>query len=449
MRWNAAAGTSLTARILRSSALTISGFGASQAIRLLSNLLLTRLLYPEAFGLMGLVTVFMIGLAMFSDVGIGPAISRSTRGDEPEFLNTAWTIQIIRGIILFLAGAALAKPASVFYGEPELFELLLLASTQFLIFGLMPTRRETANRHLIIGRLTLLDLVAQVVGLVIMAALALWLRSVLALVLGSLAITVMQVALSTLFLPGAANRLSWDGSAAHELIHFGKWIFLSTICGFLLNQGDRLILGKYLALEAFGIYNIAYFVGSFPMMLGIVAITRLLIPIYRERPPGASPENFRRVRMMRVLVTGGLMTLLALLAFSGVWLIELLYDSRYYGAGAIVVLVACTQIPVVIGLTYDQSALAAGDSRGFFILSATKAAFLLSGLLVGLQMAGLLGALIGQGVAHLAAYPVLVWLARRSGAWDALHDASFAIAGIAVATVAIWWNWEALASLAT
>ena len=76
-------GSGLRARALRGSVLTVGGFGASQIFRLASNLILTRLLFPEAFGMMALIMVFLQGLAMFSDVGTGPAIMQSKRGDDP------------------------------------------------------------------------------------------------------------------------------------------------------------------------------------------------------------------------------------------------------------------------------------------------------------------------------------------------------------------------------
>ena len=98
----------LFARALRGSALTAGSYAITQGLRLGSNLILTRLLFPEAFGLMALVSVFLVGLAMFSDIGIGPAISHSKRGDEPGFLDTAWTLQVARGVILWLGASALA-----------------------------------------------------------------------------------------------------------------------------------------------------------------------------------------------------------------------------------------------------------------------------------------------------------------------------------------------------
>lgn len=442
------AGGGLAARLFRSSAWSLFGYGASQAMRLGANLILTRLLFPEVFGLMALVTVVIIGLTQFSDVGIGPSIMQSKRGDDPDFLDTAWTIQIIRGLCLWLASCALAVPAARFYGEPMLAALLPVAALSLLIGGFNPTRLETANRHLMIGRVTLLDLVTQIVSVFFLIVFAWKTQSVWALVIGGLIASAMKLLLSHMLLPGAANRLRWDRSATRELIHFGAWIFLSTICGFLVAQGDKLILGKYVSLEGFGVYNVGYFLASFPLLLGAAVTGRVLIPLYRERPPTAARENYRKIRTLRFGLTGSILSLLLTLAFVGVPLVAFLYDPRFAAAGAIVVATSCALIPQVIVLTYDQAAIAAGDSRNFFWLVAAKALAQIACLLIGLETAGLIGAIAGQGAAMILAYPVTVWLARRHGVWDPLHDAGFAVLGFGLAGIALWRSWDALLSLA-
>lgn len=442
-------GTSLGARVLRSSALTMGGFAFSQFLRLLSNLVLTRLLFPEAFGLMALVSVFMQGLAMFSDVGVAPAIMQSKRGDDRDFLDTAWTIQVARGVCLFAAACALAWPLSLIYDAPRLAQLLPAAAVTLLIAGFNPTRMDTANRHLMLGRVTALELVSQVIALAVAIGLAWATRSVWALVVSGIVGQLATLVLFTLHLPGAHNRFRWEKAAADELIGFGKWIFLSTICGFLYLQGDKIVLGNWLPLDRFGIYNIGYFLASFPLLLGGMVTRKVLIPIYRETPPAESRANFLKLRKMRVVVTALLLGLLAVAGALGVWAVELLYDPRYHSAGAVVVLLAVMQIPQVVGLTYDQAALAAGDSRRFFVLSLARALLTVAGLLIGLQVAGLIGALLGLGAAFLLVYPVVTWLARRSGAWDAAHDAAAFAAGAAVGAFVLWLNWSDIVALAT
>ena len=228
-----------------------------------SNLILTRLLFPEVFGLMALVTACMVGMAMFSDVGITPAIMQNKRGDEPDFLNTAWTIQVIRGVLLWLSTFLLAYPLSVFYGEELLLYLLPAAGLTLIITGFNPTRIATADRHLIVGRVVFWDIVSQGLGVVVMVLLAWQLQSIWALIIGMVTGSLLKVLLMYFFLPGLKNSFHFEAEAARDLINFGKWIFLSTASGFLILQGDKIVLGKYISLHNLGIYNIAYFLASF------------------------------------------------------------------------------------------------------------------------------------------------------------------------------------------
>jgi O-antigen/teichoic acid export membrane protein len=428
---------------------TLGGYAAAQFLRLASNLLLTRLLFPEAFGFMALVAVIIQGLAMFSDVGVSPAIMQSKRGDDQHFLDTAWTIQVIRGGLLWLFACAIALPVAQIYEEPLIAWILPCSGISLLIAGFYPTRIDTANRHLLLGRLTGLDLMAQATGITIAIFLAWYLQSVWALVISGISTAAILLLLYNLFLPGQSNRFTWEREAAQELINFGKWIFLSTICGFLYMQGDKLLLGKYLPLDQFGIYNIGFFLASFPLLMGGVLTRKVLIPLYRERPPAESIGNYRKLQKMRFLLTAAIIALTGGVSAAGVVLIEVLYDPRYAMAGAVVVLIAAMQIPHIIVLTYEQASLAAGDSKRFFVLSAARAVLTLGFLFAGLAYAGLFGALIGQGVAGLAAYPFVVWMARHVGAWDPKHDLCYGVVGMTVIVTAIWLNSEAVFALTT
>ncbi len=442
-------GSNLRARAMRSSVFTVGGFGASQLIRLASNLILTRLLFPEAFGMMALVMVFIQGLYQFSDVGVGPAIMQSKRGDDPHFLNTAWTIQAGRGVLLWLAASVLAYPMALLYGEPQLMQLLPVAALTLVIQGFNPTRLMLANRHLQLGRVTSIDMVTQLSGIVSAVVLAYLTQSVWALVFSSIISSLVQLVLFWTLLDGHRDRLEWEKPAAHELINFGKWIFLSTVAGFLFTQSDKMLLGKYLPLDQFGVYNIGFFLASFPLLLGVSVTHKLLIPLYRERPPLESAANFAALRKMRFVVSGGLLFGVAILAFVGVPLVEFLYDPRYHDAGIIVTVIACMQVPQIIALTYDQAALAAGDSRRFFVLAMTRAVIMLGAMLFALETYGLIGALFSIGIAMVLIYPVVVWLARRMGAWDPVHDLVFALIGALLVSLALFVNWDGIVHLAS
>ncbi len=435
------------ARAMRSSSLIVIGYGGSQAMRLAANLILTRLLFPEAFGMMALVGVVTAGLAMFSDVGISPSISQSKRGDDPDFLNTAWTIQVIRGFCLWLAAALLAYPFALFYGAPDLALYLPIAGVSLAIAGFNPTRIETAHRHLLVGRLTLLDLTAQAIGVIAMVLLAWWLQSVMALVIGGVIAALAKLLLTHFGLPGLRNTLRWEKSAAHELVIFGKWIFLSTAAWFLSSQGDKAILGKFLSLDVLGVYNIGFFLAAFPLALGQAVTGKVLIPIYRDTPPDAAPENARKLRKMRYALGVPIMVLVVVMAFFGPAVVNVLYDERYIHAGAILVILAVGQIPQVIGLSYDQAALAAGDSRRFFVFTCFRALFQVGFLIVGVSLFGLIGALCALALSSLCTHPVLIWLARHHKVWDPVHDALLFIMGLAVAAASLTLHWPEIQAM--
>ena len=120
---------------------------------------------------MALVTVVLVASANFSDVGITPAILKDKRGHDPVFLNTAWTIQIGRGALLCLAIIALAEPLATFYDAPQLADLLLLCSLVPLIQGFFSTRIATARREIQLGRVIILQLGAQLLGILVMICL--------------------------------------------------------------------------------------------------------------------------------------------------------------------------------------------------------------------------------------------------------------------------------------
>lgn len=429
--------TSLTSRIMRSSMFTIAGFGFQQVLRFGSNLILARLLFPEAFGTMALVTVLLVGLTMLSDLGIQPAIQSSKRGDDPDFLNTAWTLNMIRAVMLFAAACALAWPMSVFYDEPILFELVPVAAISMLILALEPTRAETASRHMLLGRVTLLEIAAQVVSVTVMLLLAWATQSIWALVIGNLANAAARAGLAWVILPGIRNRLHYDRDSAKELVHYGRWIFFSTVAGFLVLQSDKLILGRFLSMEELGLYNIGYFLAGFPLMLGQLLVQRLMIPIYRASPPSESRENFLHLRRIRFMLSGLLFAGVTPLALGGVYIVDWLYDARYVESGAVTTIVSMALLPQMLGLTYDQVTLASGDSRGFFTLNATRAVLLVSLLLVLVPWLGIPGAPLAMAATTLLSYPLQVRLARKYGAWDAPHDALMAGLAVVLMTLVI------------
>ncbi|MCI0659212.1 MAG: oligosaccharide flippase family protein, partial [Acidobacteria bacterium] len=258
------ASSPISQRVLRASFWVFGSYAASQVLRFASNLVLSRLLFPELFGLMALVFVFITGLQLFSDIGIGPSIIRNKRGDDPVFLDTAWSMQAVRGVVLWIGCFVAAVPASRFYEEPRLLWLIPLVGFTTVLSGLNSTAIFTLNRHLAVRQLALYELSAQAVSIGVMLTWAWFDRSIFALVAGSFVSSVFQLVRSWQLNPGPRHRFTWDREAIKEVASFGKWVFLSTAMTFLAGQTDRLIFARLLSIEWLGVYGIAVNLADIP-----------------------------------------------------------------------------------------------------------------------------------------------------------------------------------------
>ncbi len=444
---NALRGDNLKDRAFQGALWATGGMAAGMFLRLASNLVLTRLLFPEAFGMMALVQIFLTGLVLFSDIGLHTSIIRSDRGNDPAFLNTAWTLQILRGVMLWLFSCTIALPVAWFYDEPLLAALLPIAGLTALISGFNPTRTFTANRDLILGRLTMIGLGSQVFGIAAMILLAWILHSVWALVIGMLLSAAVKQVLLWTRMPGRRDRLQIERAALWELIHFGKWLFISSACSFLVNHADRAILGKFITLDMLGIYSIGFFLASVPLMLSRPLASKIVFPLYKQRPPWESVENQSKIFRMRWWMTGALLAVSAVLVLVGDLLVRFLYDARYTLAGPMLVLMVISQLPLVILSSYDHILLAAGDSKRFMSRLATNAFAQTTLVFVGVIQFGLIGAILAPGLAAIMVYPVLISAVRRYDGWDPKHDIICGTIALVIAMTGLWFNHSAIANL--
>jgi O-antigen/teichoic acid export membrane protein len=318
---------------LRGSAWAVAQYGSGQLIRLGSNLILWRLLFPDAFGLMAIVNTFIVGLAMFSDIGIGQNVIRHERGDDPDFLNTIWTIQVIRGLILALVATLAAVPIARFYHQPELAHLVPPVALGVALAAFNSTNIFSANRHMALGRITIIDTASQVGALVAMNIWAYLTHSVQALAGGAAIGAALKLILSHVALPGIQNRFRWEKTTLQEVTHFGRWIFVSTLLTFLASSSDRLIFGKLVSIEMLGVYSIAVVWATIPSYTVGHVVGSVLFPLFSRVKGSALIRTFKDLRGTVLIAAAWLV---ACLIAGGPTLIRFLYDRRAVAAGSLV-----------------------------------------------------------------------------------------------------------------
>jgi len=428
---------SLRARAVSGSIWTVAGHFGDQALRLAGNLVLTRLLFPEAFGLMALVQVVMQGLQMFADTGTAGSVIQSKRGNDPEFLNTAWTIQVIRGGALWVMTWLLAWPAAALYNQPELMWMIPVVGLQAVVGGFQSPAILSLQKNVHIRPIVIRDLVARTAALVVMVVAAIAWQSVWVLVIGAVLQIVSKTLLSYLLLPGLRPRFTWNPDAAREMFRFGRWIFLSTAVTFLLQQGDKLVLGTMITASELGVYAIAAFLSRAVLEAMLKLNRHVMFPVYSELA-NKSPERLRN-RYLRARLTLLAMFLppIWVLCIAGEPIVGFLYDSRYAQAGWMLQILSIGIIGAVVSVSAGSVLLAKGDSFRFMILQVTRGAMLIAGMALGGFLGGFEGLVIGVALSKLLDYPVLAVSVHRYRLW--LPALDFCAFGISAAVIGLGW----------
>ena len=256
----------LETKALSAAFWSILEYGSGTGLRVISSLVLTRLLHPAYFGEMTLVTTLIVGINLLSDIGLAPSVIQSPRGDDPLFLNTAWTLQALRGVALWIIAVILSWPMSVYYHDPRLKALLPVLGLCTLLSGFNSTNLLTLSRHMGVRRLFAIDGSTSVVSLIVTIAWAEKWPSVWAIIGGQIAGTIYRFCLSHMpsVTPGIRNSFGWDKESVHSVVHFGKWILIGTAFFFFAAQADRLVLGRLISLTLLGIYGLAYQLSDIP-----------------------------------------------------------------------------------------------------------------------------------------------------------------------------------------
>jgi lipopolysaccharide exporter len=280
----------LTGRVLSGSAWVLGVMLFSKGLGAIQLLILGRILAPNDFGLFAIASMTLLAFDVLTRTGFDDALIQK-RGNIESYAHVAFMIQIARGLILAALIFFTAPYVANFFNEPKVAPVVgTLALVQLLRGfrspGVILLQRElnfqVESRYLAIG---------DIITVATTTILALYSRSVWALVYGAVVGEAALVALSYIVHP-YRPRLSFDLEKAKELYQFGIWLFLSGIVSYLSMQADNIAVGRLLSTEALGIYYMAYRIGNlFVDELG-KPLAKTLQPVY-----AMLQDNVERLRI--------------------------------------------------------------------------------------------------------------------------------------------------------
>ncbi|WP_138956723.1 oligosaccharide flippase family protein [Sphingomonas sp. KC8] len=404
-------------------------------IRMISSMVLTRLLDVEIFGVVGVLTSIAIVFTMISDLGFVAYVVRSHEGVDKRFLDEIWTLRLIRSASLSAILAACAWPIAAYVGQPALAPAIAVFGICFLFDGLTSMAVATSERSGRIARISLFDVLTTITQTILTIAFAWALRSYWAMIYGMLLGNTIKVVLSYAMFPDSARRWRFSAARAAELWRFSRYITGSSILTMIITQSDKIALSRFLPLNLFGLYVIATTLAQAPTAFTSAYANRVLYPIYarivREQAGALQSRYYaerRRISLLYALAAGGLVTMAPVV-------IELLYDPRYRGASLYLQILAIGSIPALNTQAANAALIAAGRMWTTLISNIVRLGWLIAAGTAGYLTFGPTGLILAVGTVEIAAQ-AYYWFALGQARLLALREEGLMI-GTAVAGAAI------------
>jgi len=340
-----------------------------QGVQFVVSIILARLLSPEDFGLMALLTFFTSLSISFVQGGLSMALVQrqdTTLEEESAVFWVNLAASAVFGAFLVLIAPALAE----FYEEPMLRLLMFVAAAQVVLAALGAVQTALLTRTLRFDQLTKTGIVSSLIsgGLGVACAFSGW---------GVWALAVQVVAMAGIgsltlwWVSGWRPVLRFRLSAIRHLMGFGAFVSLSSLLEVLFTNGFALIVGKLYGVRDLGILNRAHGVQALPTGIISTIISRTALPLFAERAadPQALQRAFKRSLSLAVLLT---LPVLAGLSVLADLVILILFGEKWMPSAPLLAILALAGMLMPFHVLNVQLVLAQGNSRLFFKLEIWK-----------------------------------------------------------------------------
>lgn len=284
-------------------------------LTLVRTVILARLLAPDDFGLMGIAMLSIELVTTFTSTGFTAALIQRKGTPDSRDLNTAWSFELARNVLLG-ALLALAAPAiSDFFGSPASVQLIQLMAFGLAISGLRNVGVIMFDKELEFQRRFVYRAIPRVTELAVSVVAAFATRSAIALAIGWTAGRVAEVIASYVSHPYRPG-LRWDRRRVARLYRFGVWILGSQILIYFTLNLDDIVVGRLVGAAALGLYQVAFTLSQLTTTEITQVVNQVAFPAYAKLQD--SPQRLRRAYLSSL-------RFVALLAFPvalGLWFLS-------------------------------------------------------------------------------------------------------------------------------
>jgi lipopolysaccharide exporter len=393
---------------------TAASFGTQAVIKLGSSLILTRLLRPEAYGIITILMSVTFVIELICDINVTLFIIRDKNGEEPKYLNTAWTLQLgrslLNAVVLFFCAPLISKYV---YHTPDLTDPLRFISIWFVVAAGQSMSFPIAIRRKRSRIIMYSELVATFLSSTFAVIYCYYSRDYWGLIYA----TVLQRALITvmthLYFPELRPKLHFDWAAAREILGFTKFTMPSSLITLALSQFDKIALLRLFDLHLLGIYGLAGNIAA-PIESLIGKISQMVLYPRCAHDFRTDPDTYWiKYYTNNVKVFMSIMIVPAAIGGGARLLIAVLYDSRYALAGPILQAFMLRAMLFAVASPAEDLLIAAGESQVILIGNIFRAVGMLAASLTGYYFFGLMGFAYGVALSGLPPLIYYLWLQNQ------------------------------------
>jgi len=320
-------GESLKAKVFRGATWMGLGSFSEQFARFARNMILTRLLAPEAFGTMAIVLSASSVVQTILDVGVKEALIQNPRGSEREYVGAAWWMAFGRAAMFWAVLCVVAPWIAGFYGNHLLSPLLRICAIGVLFEGAISSRAYVAIKNMKFRNWAIINHGGAIAGVIVTLALSFLLRSVWALAIGYCAESVGRFTLSYVVCPYLPPR-RLPLAAIRDLLKFSKRAFGLSMLNLIFARTDVFVLAKMFPPATLGLYTMAIYLVQTPTTFVMNLLGQTLLPTFSRIQEDKARTNRVLIQVTSALAIVG-MPALVFVAFCGHSLLGVLYGPRY------------------------------------------------------------------------------------------------------------------------
>lgn len=327
----------LKGRSVRGGAAVLIAQGCKFILQMGSTIILARLLTPQDYGLIGMVSAVTGFVSMFKDMGLSMATIQKAEVNHRQISTLFW-VNVGLSIATMLVSAAIAPVIAWFYGEPRLTLITLVSAIGFIFGGLTVQHQALLNRQMRFTALAIIDIISMLIGITTAIVLAWYGAGYWALVMMQLAIaisTTIGVWLICRWRPSLPSLHSGIG----EMLAFGGNLTGYSIINYFSRNLDNVLIGRYWGAGELGLYSKAY-------QLLLLPINQINAPIASVAIPALSrlvdsPAQYRKA-YLRIVEKVALLTMpiMIFMIATSDWLVLLLLGSQWNDSRRIFILLA-------------------------------------------------------------------------------------------------------------